>query len=148
MADYARNKKAHFNYEILETIEAGIVLSGFEVKGVRAGKVSLAGSYVIIRGGELFLTGANITPLQPKNVPKNYEPERPRKLLLSRKEIIHLEKKLNTAGLTIVPLSLYNKNRQVKLAIALVRGKKKADKREALKERDTKRDLQRISKGA
>jgi len=146
MADYVRNKKATFDYEILETIEAGIMLAGHEVKAVRAGMASLAGTYVIIRGGELFLVNASITPFQVANTPKSYDPTRARKLLLSRKEINHLEKKLNTAGLTIVPLSWYNKNRHIKLAIALVRGKKKSDKRESLKERDNKREVDRLLK--
>ncbi len=146
MAEYARNKKATFNYEVLETIEAGIVLSGHEVKAVRNGSVQLAGSYVIVRGSELFLVGATIPPYQPTNTPKDYEPDRPRKLLLSQREIAHLEKKLNTAGLTIVPISLYNKSSKVKLQIALVRGKKKTDKRETIKARETKRTLERLIK--
>ncbi len=146
MAAYIQNKKATFNYEILETFEAGITLSGHEVKAVRSGMGSLLGAFVIIRGAEAFLVKATITPYQPVNTPKSYDPERARKLLLHRKEITKLQKFLNTAGLTIVPISLYNKKSNIKLEIALVRGKKKADKRESIKERDTKRDIQRTLK--
>lgn len=146
MAAYIQNKKATFNYQILETIEAGIMLSGYEAKAIRAGMGSLLGAFVIIRGGEAFLVKATISPYQPANVPKNYDLERPRKLLLNHKELCKLQKELNTAGLTIVPISLYNKKSKIKLEIALVRGKKKADKRESIKERDTKRDIQRTLK--
>ncbi len=146
MAAYLHNKKATFNYEILERFEAGIVLSGYEVKAVRNGMGSLLGAYVVIRGSEAFLTNATITPYQVANTPKDYNSIRPRKLLLSKKELAHLQKELNTAGLTIVPISLYNKNRHIKLEIALVRGKKKADKRESIKERDTKRSIDRLLK--
>lgn len=148
MAAYLKNKKATFNYEILERFEAGIVLSGHEVKAVRAGMGSLLGAYVILRGGEAFLVNASITPYQMANTPKGYDPLRARKLLLSKKELDKLQKELNTAGLTIVPISLYNKSRHIKLEIALVRGKKKADKREALKQRDAKRDIDRTLKDA
>jgi SsrA-binding protein len=146
MVDYARNKKATFNYEILETFEAGLVLHGYEVKAIRAGKVSLEGAYIVVRDSELYLKGATISYYQEANTPDTYNPERERKLLLNKKEIAGLEKQLNTAGLTIVPLRLYNKNQNIKLAIALVRGKKKADKRETIKARDTKRDLDRLIK--
>lgn len=146
MADYARNKKATFNYEILERFEAGLVLRGYEVKAIRGGKVSLEGSYVVIRDGEVYLKGATISYYQQANTPDSYDPERERKLLLDRQEITKLQKELNTAGLTIVPIRLYNNNSKIKLEIALVRGKKKADKRETIKERDTKRDLDRLLK--
>lgn len=146
MADLARNKKATFNYEILERFEAGLVLHGYEVKAIRSGRVSLEGSYIIVRDSELFLKGATISYYQEANTPDSYNPERERKLLLSKKEIAGLEKQLNTAGLTIVPIKLYNNKSNIKLEIALVRGKKKADKRETIKERDTKRDLDRLLK--
>jgi SsrA-binding protein len=144
--EYARNKKATFSYELLETHEAGISLVGHEVKAVRKGAVSLIGSYVIERGGELFLVGATIQPYQASNTPKSYEPDRPRKLLLSRREILRLKDKLNTAGLTIVPIRLYNSKSNIKLEIALARGKKMKDKRESIKERDTKREIARTLK--
>tara|TARA_B100000745_G_scaffold289301_1_gene227305 strand:- start:554 stop:997 length:444 start_codon:yes stop_codon:yes gene_type:complete len=143
---YIRNKKVSFNYEILETFEAGAVLYGHEVKAVRAGKGSLVGSYIIFRDGEAYLKGATITPYQEKNTHESYNQERERKLLLSKKEITKIEKELNTAGLTVVPISLYNKKSKIKLEIALVRGKKKEDKRETLKKRDSKRTIERLLK--
>jgi len=146
MPTYVRNKKATFNYEILERFEAGIILSGYEVKAIRHGKASLVGAYIVITNNEIYLKGATISYYQEANTPDNYNPERRRKLLLSRKEISKLEKELNTAGLTIVPISWYNKGSKVKLEIALVRGKKKADKRQTLKDRDNKRAIDRILK--
>ena len=146
MPAYVQNRKAHFNFEFIEEFEAGAVLFGHEVKAIRAGQASLAGSYVLIRGGEAFLVGASISPYQVANTPKDYDPERPRKLLLSRKELAKLERESEQSRLTIVPISWYSKNGKVKLRVALARGKKKQDKRETLKERDTKRDLQRILK--
>lgn len=146
MSAYIQNRKARFNFEILETFEAGLVLHGYEVKAVRSGKGRLEGSFVIIRGGEAFLVGATIAPFQPANTPKSYDPERPRKLLLSKKELAHLENQTETARLTAVPLKLYNAGRNIKLELALARGKKKYDKRETLKARDSKRDIERTLK--
>ena len=146
MSNYANNKKAHFNYEILETFEAGLVLFGTEVKSIRAGKARLEGGHIIVRGGEAYLVGIGIPSFQPINTAKSYDPERARKLLLSKKELEELERATEHARLTAVPLSLYNKGRQIKLGFALARGKKKADKRESLKERDTKRDIARTLK--
>jgi SsrA-binding protein len=146
MGVYIQNKKAHFNFELLEHFEAGLVLTGNETKAIRAGKGKLEGGHVIIRGGEPFLVGISISPYQESNTPKGYDPERPRKLLLSSKEISHLEVQSEQVGLTIVPLKLYNNGRKIKLGIALARGKKKADKRETLKKRDTKREIDRILK--
>lgn len=140
------NKKATFNYEILERYEAGVVLYGYEAKALRAGKANLTGAYVTLRNDELFLRNAHIAHYQEANQPKDYNLERERKLLLKTKEIQELQKKLNTAGLTIVPLKWYNKKRIIKLEIALVRGKKKADKRESIKARDVKRDIDRTLK--
>ena len=142
MTAIVNNSKARFDYETLEKMSAGIELSGQEVKSARAGRVNLAGSYVSMRGGEAFLFGADIPPYQPKNAP-DYEPKRPRKLLLSRTELAALEKAEGTKGLTIVPLSVYNKGRFLKVDIAIARGKKKFDKRQAIKKRDTERDLKR-----
>ncbi len=147
MTDYITNKKAFFDYEILETFEAGVIMTGAEVKSVRAGKASLNGAYVIIRGNEAYLVNASISPYQIANTPKSYDPERARKLLLSKKEIAALERGSEHNGLTIVALKWYNKCRYLKLSIALARGKKKADKRETLKQRDSKRDISRIMKG-
>lgn len=146
MADYITNRKATFDYELLDRYEAGVLLSGQEVKAVRTGKASLNGAYVIIRGGEAFLVNASISPYQVANTPKGYDPERARKLLLSKKELAALERASEERGLTIVAIKWYNKKQYVKLEIALARGKKKADKRESIKERDTKRDIARILK--
>lgn len=147
MNSYAENKKARFDHDILETVEAGVVLSGHEVKAIRAGKARLKGGRVIIRGGEAFLVGAAISPYQPSNLPKNYDPERARKLLLSRKEIDRLEQASERSGLTLIPLKWYNSRRgRLKLGLALARGKKKADKRQTLKKRDSQRAIQRILK--
>ncbi|MDD5068441.1 MAG: SsrA-binding protein SmpB [Candidatus Pacebacteria bacterium] len=147
MSTFVTNKKAHFNYEILERFEAGIELLGFEVKSIRAGRATLDGSHVTLRGGEAFLIGAGVTPLQPKNTPAEYEERRNRKLLLTKKEILELTKTAEQKGLTIVPLSMYNKKRTIKVEIAVVRGKKKFDKRESIKKRDTDREVQRTLKG-
>lgn len=146
MANYITNKKARFDYEFLETFEAGLVLSGHEVKSIRAGKAKLDGAHVVVRGGEAFLVGATIAPYQPANTPDTYETDRTRKLLLVKKELAKLEREGEQAGLTIVPIRLYNSNRKVKLEIALARGKKKTDKRETIKKRDTKRAIDRIMK--
>ena len=146
MSNYIQNRKARFDFEILETLEAGLVLYGHEVKSVRNGKGKLEGAYVIVRGKEAFLVGATITPYQAANTPKSYESDRPRKLLLSKKELAHLERQTETARLTAVPLRLYNLGRNIKLEVAIARGKKKADKRESIKARDTKRDIERTLK--
>ena len=146
MTTYLSHKKAHFDYEVLQTYEAGIVLSGHEVKSVRASRGKLEGGFVIIRGGEAFLVGVNINPYQPNNQLKKYDAERARKLLLKKKELKEIEKQTETAGLTAIPLKLYNSGRNIKLELAVVRGKKKHDKRETLKARDTKRDIERILK--
>jgi SsrA-binding protein len=146
MTTYLSHKKAHFDYEVLETFEAGIVLSGHEVKSVRANRGKLEGGFVIIRGGEAFLVGVNINPYQPNNQLKKYDAERARKLLLSKKELAEIEKHTETAGLTAIPLKLYNSGRNIKLEVAVVKGKKKHDKRESIKARDTKRDIERILK--
>ena len=143
MTVYAENRKAKFDYEFLERFTAGLELTGPEVKSVRAGKVSLAGSFVSIRGKEAFLLGAEIQPYQPKNQPEDYEQARVRKLLLSKDEIEKLAEVEGTKGLTIVPISVYNKGRFIKLDIAIARGKREFDKRQAIKKRDTERDLNR-----
>ena len=146
MAHYAENRKARFNYEILEKYEAGIELLGTEVKSVRGGQMSLEGAFVIARGGEAYLINANIPPYQPKNAPRDYDPLRNRKLLLTKKEIAALAGSEKNKSLTIVPISVYNKGRKIKLELALVKGKKKFDKRETLKKRDTDREIRRTLK--
>ena len=147
MSAYDQNKKATFNPEPPATSEAGVAHYGHEVKAIRASKAKLDGAYVIIRGGEAFLVGASVSPFQPVNTPKDYDPERARKLLLSKKELANLERESEHAGLTIVALRWYNKGQKLKLAIAIARGKKKTDKRETLKARDAKRDMDRTLKG-
>lgn len=146
MSTYATHRRAKFDYEILDTFEAGISLLGTEVKSVRKGQVKLEGGHVIVRGGEAFLVGITIPPYQAQNAKADYESDRTRKLLLSRKELAILEEKSEQAGLTLVPLRLYNTGRNIKVEVATVRGKKKADKRETIKSRDTKRDIERSFK--
>ena len=146
MSQYARNGKASFDYEILDTYEAGIVLSGQEVKSIRAKRAKLDGAFVIIRGGEAFIVNLAIPAFQPVNAPKSYDAERPRKLLFSKKELGVLDRATNTERLTAIPLSLYNKGRVIKVSVAVARGKKKHDKRESIKARDTKRDIDRTLK--
>ncbi|MEY2665188.1 MAG: hypothetical protein RLZZ480_293 [Candidatus Parcubacteria bacterium] len=146
MTTYLSHKKAHFDYEVLNTYEAGIVLLGHEVKSVRANRGKLEGGFVIIRGGEAFLVGANINPYQPNNQLKKYDAERARKLLLKKKELAEIERQTETQGLTAIPLKLYSNGRNIKLELAIVKGKKKHDKRESIKERDVKRDINRILK--
>ena len=141
--DYANNPKAHFDYEILETIEAGIVLDGHEVKSIKTGKVSIKSSYVKILNGEAFLMGASISPSQPANTPKDYDPQRSRKLLLSKKEISNLIDTSQSDRTTLVPLKLYGKKGYIKLLVGIARGKKKYDKRETIKKKDVARAKQR-----
>ncbi|MEK7063112.1 MAG: SsrA-binding protein SmpB [Patescibacteria group bacterium] len=141
------NKKARLEYEILETYEAGIELYGHEVKSVRGGKGSLIGAHIVIRGNEAYLVGATVSPYQQGNVPKSYDPERTRRLLLSRKELRELEGADSRKGLTLIPLMVYNKNRFLKLSFGLARKKKAHDKRAALKDRDAARDMDRTLKG-
>ena len=146
MAHYAENRKSRRNYEILEKYEAGIELLGVEVKSVRGGQMSLEGAFVIVRGGEVYLINANIPPYQVKNTPKDYDPLRNRKLLLTKKEIAELAGSEKNKSLTIVPISVYNKGRKNKVGIAIVKGKKKFDKRETLRKRDTDRKIRRTLK--
>ncbi len=146
MTALVQNKKVRLNYEILKTIEAGMELFGHEVKSLRNKQGSLEGAHVVARGGEVFLVGATIPPYQAANTPTSYDPERTRRLLLTKKEIGELAGSENQKGLTIVPISVYNSGRKLKLEIALVRGKKKHDKREDLKKRDARRDIERHMK--
>ena len=135
------NKKAQFNYEIIEKYEAGIELLGTETKSLRTNKGSLNGSYIAHITGELFLLGAHIPAHQVKNAEENFDPYRSRKLILQKKEILEIVSRLKEKGLTVVPISLYTKGRRIKAEIALVRGKKLFDKRETIKKRDTNREL-------
>lgn len=144
-AKFAENRKAYFNYEILEKITAGIQLLGIEVKAVRAGRMTLDGAYAVIRGGEAFLIGSAIVSLQPKNTPKDYDERRNRKLLLTKKELEYLAGK-EKQNLTIVALSVYNMGHKIKVELGLAKGKKKSDKRESIKKRESDREIDRTLK--
>ncbi len=146
MQPLAENRKARFDYHILETYEAGIVLAGHEVKSIKAGRANLAGAFVAIKPDGAFLLNAQIPPYQPKNMPLDYDPSRTRRLLLKKEEIKYLLGKSKEGGLTIVALSLYNKGRRIKVSIGLARHKKKADKREILKKRQTEKEISRTLK--
>ncbi len=138
----ARNKKAFFNYEILETFEAGIVLQGSEVKSIRDGRVSLKESYAEVREGEVFLLSCHISPYPPANR-LNHEPLRVRKLLLHRREIKRLLGKIKEKGLTLVPTQItILPNNRVKVELGLARGKRTHQKREVIRERDRDREMQ------
>jgi SsrA-binding protein len=140
------NKKAGFNYEITDKYEAGIELLGHETKSVRDKRGSLEGAYVKIRGNEAFLVGATIPPFQPGNIPKNYDPERVRRLLLTKQELKYLTGRDSEKGLTLIPLALYAKGRFIKLSFGVARNKKKFDKREDIKKRETNREISREMK--
>ena len=146
--DRIENRKAKMEYEILETYQAGLVLSGREVKSIRSGKASLVGSYAKIYGNEAWLVNAQIAPYQEKNTPKEYDPLRARKLLLQKKEIQGLIGKTKEKGLSLIPLQIFEKGGKIKIDIALARGKKQYDKRETIKKRETKRTMERYIKGS
>lgn len=137
------NKKANFNYDIKETYSAGLELFGFEVKSLRKGQGSLDGSHITIRGNEAYLVNSFIPPFQEKNAPVDYDPRRNRKLLLTSKEIEEIGKVEKTKGLTIVPISVYNKGKVLKIDIGVGTGKKKFDKRESIKKSNVERDTRR-----
>ena len=147
MAEYAFNRQALYDYEILEKYEAGLALAGLEVKAIRTGHISLKGAYVATQGEEAFLLNANIPPYQMKNTPAWYEPTRSRKLLLHKAEIRSLLGKTQQKGLTLVPLRVYNKSGKIKLEFALAKGKKEYDKRQKIGEREAKRKIQRALRG-
>lgn len=142
----AQNKKARFDYFIEEDYEAGLALEGWEVKSLREGRAQLKESYVIIQNGELFLVGAHITPLNSASTHKTANPVRSRKLLMKRIEISRMIGQVERAGYTLAPLSLYWARGKVKLKVGLAKGKKQHDKRASIKERDWKRDQQRLMK--
>ena len=139
----AENKKAYFNFEILEKFEAGMVLIGQEVKSIKLGRINLAGSYVILKNEEAYLINANVPPYQPKNLLTDYDMTRPRKLLLKKSEIQYLIGKVKVHRLTLMPLRVYAKKGKIKLEFAISRGKKKADKREVIKKRETEKEIER-----
>lgn len=139
----ATNKRVAYDYEILEKIEGGLVLAGYEVRSIKNGHMSLKGAYVTIKDGELFLTNANISHYQPANMPENYNPTGPRKVLVHKRQIKSLVGKISQKGLTLVPLRVYSKNRFIKLEFALGKGKRKIDKRENIKKREAKISIER-----
>ena len=139
------NKKARFNYQIIETYEAGLVLMGSEVKSIRAGNISLRESYVSFKNFEAYLQGANIKPYNSSSY-NNHEPERLRKLLLNKAELNKIHGKIAEKGLTVVPLKIYFKGGRVKLEIGLGKGKKLHDKRESIKTKDVERQLRKDHK--
>lgn len=142
----AQNRKARFEYTIEETFEAGIMLQGWEVKSLRAGKGGIADSHVIIKGGEAWLLNAVIIPLNTASTHIHPENSRTRKLLLNKKELKRLIGAVERKGYTIIPLTMYWKNSLVKVQIAVAQGKKLFDKRETIKQRDWERDKQRLIK--
>jgi SsrA-binding protein len=141
------NRQARFEYEILETHEAGVVLVGTEIKSIRAGRVNLRDGYAMLRDGELLLLNVHISPHATASQFFNHDPRRTRKLLLHRQEIRKLIGKVDQQGLTLVPLKMYLKRGWVKVDIALVRGKKLHDKRQDVRKRDDQREIQRAMKG-
>lgn len=139
------NKKARIRFSAKETYSAGIELSGAEVKSLRGKHGSLTGAHIIVRNGEAYIVGMSIPPYQPGNTPNGYDPERTRKLLLSKKEILELADAEGTKGLTIVPLEVYN-NRYIKLRIAIATGKTQVDRREDIKKRESDIEKRRVLK--
>ncbi|HTK33264.1 MAG TPA: SsrA-binding protein SmpB [Candidatus Paceibacterota bacterium] len=135
-------RKAHFEYEILEKYEAGIELLGFEVKSLKGKHGSLDGAYVLVKGGEAWIQNMLIPPYQEKNTPKDYEPRRHRRLIMKKKEIAQIADVAK--GLTVVPISMYTKNNLIKVTVAIVKGKKKYDKRETTKKREADREMGRV----
>jgi SsrA-binding protein len=140
-----QNRKAYHDYQIEETLEAGIALLGTEVKSLREGKANLKDSYVILKGGEAFLLNCHISPYSHGNI-ANHEPLRTRKLLLHRKEIDRLGGKAAAKGYTLIPLKIYFKDSFAKVEIGLARGKKFFEKRDTIKEREAKREIERAMK--
>ena len=136
------NRKAHFDYEILDTYETGIVLTGTEIKSVRLGNVNLKDSYGIVRNNEIFILNMHISEYKEGNI-FNHDEKRTRKLLLHKKEILKIRDRVNLEGITLVPLKLYFKKNKVKILLGIARGKKTYDKRETIKKRDTEREIRK-----
>ena len=139
------NRKARFDYEVFEEIEAGIVLTGTEIKSIRDGKANIKDCYGVIRNGEVYLLNMHISHYEQGNI-FNHDETRTRKLLLHKKEILKLNNSIQLQGLTLIPLKVYFKKNKAKILLGLCRGKKNYDKRESIKERDIKRDLQKSYK--
>lgn len=141
----ATNRKARYEYRFHDTVEAGLVLVGSEIKSIRAGRVSLREGFVLFEGGEAWLVNVHIAQYDPASV-QNHEPKRRRKLLLHRREIDRLQRRVQEKGFTVVPTRLYLKDGRAKVEIALARGKKQYDKRQVIAERDSKRQMDRALK--
>ncbi len=144
MATIARNNQAKFNFELIENYEAGLVLRGHEVKSIKTGHISLKGAFVTLKGTELFLTNALIPLYKHASNIKDYDPNRSRKLLVTKKEIREFIGKKKQAGLTMIPIRVYTKGKHIKLEFALARGKAKYDKRASIKKRETDRNIARV----
>lgn len=144
MPTLTTNKKALHNYHVQEKFEAGIVLTGAEVKSVKGGQINLMGSYISARDNQLWLINCHISPYKMASTQQGYNPTHDRKLLLKRKEISSLVGTLTAKGLTVLPISVYTKGSLIKLEIGVCRGKKQYDKRETIKKRDTDRSIQRL----
>ncbi len=147
MPQLAYNKKAKFDYQILESFEAGLLLEGHEVKSIRAGRMSLLGAYVTISRGAAWLIGSHVQKYPQAGPLLDYDTDRSRKLLLHRREIQKLAGKLEQKGLTLVPISVYTKGSKIKLEFGLARGKKQFQKKETLKRRDIDREVRRVLRG-
>ncbi len=143
MGVLSENKKARLNFETIETFEGGLSLKGFEVKSIKAGRMSLKSSFIKVKDEELFLVGATVPPYQPKNTPSDYNPERERKILIKKSEIKYLIGKSKEKGLTIIPLKVYTKRGLIKIEFALAKGRKKYNKKEIIKKREIEREIKR-----
>lgn len=146
MKGLAENRRAYFDYQILETFEAGIVLYGFEVKAIKSGRINLSGSFAVPKDEEIWLINADIPPYQPKNTPRDYDPKRTRRLLLKKSEIKYLLGSITSRGLRLVPIKVYTKNNKIKLELGLARIRKKADKRQSLIKKAVEKEINRIKK--
>lgn len=147
MSVISQNKRARFDYEILETLEAGLELKGFEVKSIVSGRVNVAGAYAIIKNNEAWLINMDVPPYQPKNTPPDYDPKRTRRLLLKKQEIQYLIGKTQEKNLTLVPLKVYLKSGKIKIEIGIGRSRKKTDKREVIRKRETEKEMRKIKWG-
>jgi len=142
MSTLIKNKKAYYDYNILEEFEAGLVLSGAEVKAIKLGHLSIKGAFISIKGNTVLIKNIHVSKYKlAANKQKGYNPDQERELLLNKKEIRYLQGKMTERGLTIIPISVYTTRRLIKVKIALVKGKKKFDKRESIKKKDIKRNL-------
>ncbi len=144
MPSITKNKRVFYDYSVLEKFEAGVVLTGAEVKSVKAGHINLKGSYVSVRDNELWVLSAHISAYKMASSQAGYDPTAARKLLLKKAEIATLIGKLSTKGLTVLPLSVYTKGSLIKIEVGVCRGKKKHDKRELIKKRESDRSIQRL----